>query len=410
MTRAEISQAIGGISESHIEETMNFEGKRKKPLWMKIGAVAACVLAFAVSVPIVLNIMQDKTRSYYVDKNQVMLEDLNRPYKNVAVSPSEMAVAWRWEYLTVDEKYTSIEIDGTNFSRLGRKIDADLIGKIRGTYEAVGYNEPYDTPEGGYRESFDVYEIQGVYPQFVLAVKMEGDYYAFISEAARSELSHMRWGEVLERYGLADAIELGYYAKHAKGKETDYFYLRDDAYIWEVLNACKDAPSVGEKEWKKDGDYFSFRVTSDVFGVYKRALYVTEDGYLWTNIFDVACVYNIGKDASEKIIEYAKSNSDKAKLEPYNNSIVGTVTQITDEYILLDDSVMCKNPDNGITFKILLNDLRINRYVYDSRIKVGDTVSIIYEGRINISEGYVIDSGVSATPAILIDGDALIPE
>ena len=99
-----------------------------------------------------------------------------------------------------------------------------------------------------------------------------------------------------------------------------------------------------EKWVAHDREYYSFTITSETLGVYKVAMYVTVDGYLWTNAFNYQYLFNIGEDAASKIIKYAKENSTEAEYEPYQNTIVGKITEITDEYILLDDSILCANP------------------------------------------------------------------
>ncbi|EKC51094.1 hypothetical protein LEA_17572, partial [human gut metagenome] len=119
-------------------------------------------------------------------------------------------------------------------------------------------------------------------------------------------------------------------------------------------------------------------------------------------------LFNIGEDAASKIIKYAKENSTEAEYEPYQNTIVGKITEITDEYILLDDSILCANPDDGITYKILLNDLRISRYAESGAIRVGENVQITYEGEID--ESNTIDSAISASDVVISGGDVLIPE
>ena len=140
------------------------------------------------------------------------------------------------------------------------------------------------------------------------------------------------------------------------------------------------------------------------------AMYVTEDGYLWTNAFNWQYLFYIGEDAASRIIHYAKENSIEVEYEPYRNSVAGTIIEITEEYILVDDSILCKNPADGITYKVLLNDLRISRYVEYGIVKVGDTVQISYEGEIDETNGNTIAGAISAFKAIISDKDVLVPE
>ena len=112
-------------------------------------------------------------------------------------------------------------------------------------------------------------------------------------------------------------------------------------------------------------------------------MYITEDGYLWTNAFSWQYLFNIGKDAAGKIIKFTKENSSEATYEPYRNYVTGTIAEITNGYILIDDSVLCKDPADGIRYKVLLDDIRISRFVDKGFAKAGDIVQIMYEGKID---------------------------
>lgn len=241
--------------------------------------------------------------------------------------------------------------------------------------------------------------------QFI-AVKMEDSYYVFQNDeyAPPNTL-----GELMDAVNLSEVVELQRFSEGDNTPDSKRFALSSDDYVWEVLSECRNAPFVEDQTWTAgDRSYLSFAITSEALGVYKVALYVTEDGYLWTNAFNYQYLFNIGEDAASKIIKYAKENSTEAEYEPYQNTIVGKITEITDEYILLDDSILCANPDDGITYKILLNDLRISRYAESGAIRVGENVQITYEGEID--ESNTIDSAISASDVVISGGDVLIPE
>lgn len=137
-------------------------------------------------------------------------------------------------------------------------------------------------------------------------------------------------------------------------------------------------------------------------------MYVTKDGYLWTNAFNYQYLFNIGEDAAGKIIKYAKENSVEAEYEPYQNTVAGKVVEITEEYIILDDTVICNDPADGTTYKILLNDLRIKRHVEHKNVKAGGMVQIAFEGEIDSQN--TIDTAISATHIMISKGEVLIPE
>ena len=320
------------------------------------------------------------------------------------IQTGESAIIWPWKYQTVYEKYTELKYDGIEYLGRGREVSASHVGEIIGNHTVVGYDEINSGKK--YTEEFEVYKLKDAAQSQFVAVKMEGKYYVFKNDkyAPPSTL-----GELFDLMDLSKVIELNTFSENGDGPNKNHFVLNNDDYVWEVLAGCENAPFVEDEKWvAHDREYYSFTITSETLGVYKAAMYVTVDGYLWTNAFNYQYLFNIGEDAASKIIKYAKENSTEAEYEPYQNTIVGKITEITDEYILLDDSILCANPDDGITYKILLNDLRISRYAESGAIRVGENVQITYEGEID--ESNTIDSAISASDVVISGGDVFIPE
>ena len=78
--------------------------------------------------------------------------------------------------------------------------------------------------------------------------------------------------------------------------------------------------------------------------------------------------------------------------------------------ILVDDSVLCKDPTDGITYKIMIDDVKISRYIECDMIKVGGTVVVAYEGDIDAKNGNAISKAIDISEGIISEGDVLIPE
>ena len=186
--------------------------------------------------------------------------------------------------------------------------------------------------------------------------------------------------------------------------------MEDDAYIWQILSECETAPvddSVDSFD-RSNRNYLSFTATSDKLGVYKRVVYISEDGYFATNIFDYSHVYFIGTDAAGKIIAYAKQNSEEASAEPYELTVAGTLIEIGEDYVLVDDSVLCRNKKDGTVYKIYTNDIRMKRCVEVAGRKVRDIVVIKYNGEISASNE--ITGAYSMDKGYLQDGSVAVPE
>ncbi len=416
MKNYDILEALNDVNDECLKNTKVTTMKKeklRKPVWIKWSAAVAACLVLVMAIPMALNLFDlgsgDNGGEVDVHNGVFSVEDLNRPYKDVNISVTEAtARVWRWEERSVHEQYTELEIDGIEFTGRHIMIDADKVGEKIGEKTLTGYAyNPNDLPEGPRYEMFEVYEIKNVPKNSLVAVLMEGKYYVFIGDRQPPAT----FGEVLDKYRLPTVLELNRFTKNDMDKDEEYYKLTDDAYIWEVLSSCREAQRTDAENWKRyERNYISFTVTSDVLGTYKTVMYVTEDGYLWTNAFDYAYLYNIGKDAAEKIISYAMSNSTEAKPEPFRRAIIGKIVEITDEYMLVNDGVLCEDSEDGISFKVMLNDVRISRYVTSGEVNLNSTVRVEYEGKIDVENGYVIYDAISAYKAIIGgDGTVMMP-
>ncbi len=407
----EIADTVFERSEAVIKKRK----ERSKRIVVSIGSIAVC-LVLIVAIPTVISFSENPDETTgglsdtlpFVESMISSLEELNRPYKDISFILPEHGYLWRWEERTVYEQYTEFELNGIKYSGRRRKVGAGNIGKKIGSETLSGYaSHPNDSPSGVHYREFDVFEIKNVSSEKLLAVQMDGKYYAFLAD---SRTPSATLGALLDDYSLQETLRLCRFTKKYAGEDDKCFSLNDDAYIWNVLNSCRNATLIANDIWNSR-NYISFTVTSDALGVYKHVMYVSEDGYLWTNAFDYAYFYYIGEDAAGKIISHALGNSKEAKDEPYYSAVTGRVVEITDDYILVNDSILCEDPEDGISFKVMFNDLRVSRYFTSGVIGLNSTVRIEYEGGIDIENGYVIQGAVSAAEAIIAEnGNVLIPE
>lgn len=376
-----IANAVGYIDDELINAVAENKRTTKRKSWVKRGVIAACIAVCIALGAIFLPSVIDK--SFQGDK---MPEAPSDRYKNVQIGTSEISIVWPWEYKTVYEKYTYLNMNGAGYQSKGRAVSANNVGAKIGTFSVRGIDN-YDNKSKEYSENFEVYSLKYADKVKYIAVKMEENYYVFKNVTGNPPGT---LGELFALIDFPNAIKLNHFSINIEGVE-EYFSLKNDGYIWEVLANCRDAAFITDNSHSKSGgDSLCFTITSETLGVYKVAMYITADGYLETNMFGNRYLFFIGENASGKIIDYAKKNSEKATFEPYLNSVVGKITDITDEYIIINDSVLCNNPSDGIEYKISMQDLRISRYVELNQIAKGLFVSVQYSGEIgdgNIVEG-----------------------
>ena len=127
-------------------------------------------------------------------------------------------------------------------------------------------------------------------------------------------------------------------------------------------------------------------------------------------MFDYGYVYFIGEEKANSIISYAKDNASKTEREPYEYRIGGTITEIGDGYILIDDTILCKDKNDGMVFKILTEEFQIKRYLEFRQFKVGDTVVVRFQNEIVLGENNTVDGAVSMYKGIVSNGGLSVPE
>ncbi len=396
MKTPRIANAVGHIDDDLIIAAAEGRKKPKYKHWLQWGSIAACFALLLIAGAAIMPSLFSGNASPSGTEGR---------YKDFNIQAGNSAIIWPWKYQTVYERYTGLSLDNAEYRGKGSKISEELVGKLIGTHAIVGYDEI--TGEK-HTSDFEVYGLKYVDKSRYLAVKMDGSYYVFTNDKYAPPRT---LGDLFGLVDFSKAIELNRFSENGDSLSENYSALNDDDFIWKILADCKDAAFVEDDQWTTEGrEYISFTLTSESLGVYKVAMYVTADGYLWTNAFDWQYLFNIGKDAAGKIIKYAKENSEEVPYEPYRNSIAGKIIEITDEYILVDDSVLCKEATDGIAYKILINDIRISRYIDNDKIDVNDTVQITYDGEIDEQHSNTIDSALSIAKVIISDGDAFIPE
>lgn len=383
------------VNSEYVEAAEKVPYKKKKS-WVKWGAIAACLAMIVVAGTMIFN---------NSNTSPIFIGGIEREYKNISILCGESAIEWPWEYKTLSEQYTSVIIEGKEYTSTGIAIDSSLIGEPIGVYDVEGYDSYTDKK---HQMQAEVFENSGISAEHIIAVKLGNEYYTFTYGEYNPPAT---LGEVLDEYNLANVLEFNRFRTYSGSTENGYFQIDDDAYIWDVLSNCRDATFIQDDTWNgSERDYISFTATSDALGVYKRVFYVSSDGYVRTNIFDYAYTFQIGEEAAGKIISYATENGIKTIDEPYTNTLAGTITEISNGYIWVDDSILCKDASEGLIFKIPMDDLRISRCIDYEKIDIGDVVVVSFTGTIDVEAGYVVSGAYSVDKGTLSDGGVSVPE
>ena len=397
MKTPRISEAIGNIPEDLVSGAVTYKRTSKKKSFIKWGSIAACfmvmVMASALLVPMLLG------------GDPISIGGIDRDYKGV-ISGSEGDIEFPWDYKLTYEKFYTVKYNGNDYRTRARAINESLLGEVLGTCTAQGVDSYTDKT---YTETFNVRKINGVSEERMIAVGMDNEYYVYFNDEVKCPAT---FGELLDAYNLSETLPLVKFSVNEGYKEKGYYQITDDEYIWQVLSECRNAEFYAEKDkWSRgDRNYLSFTATSEELGVYKKVFYITEDGYVSTNVFNYSYVYYIGEDAANKIITHAKNNATEAKREQYEYTIAGTITEIGDGYVLIDDTVLCKDKKDGMVFKVLTDELIIRRYLECTNIKIGDTVAVKFQTEIVLGEDNTVNGAISMYKGKVTDDGMAVPE
>ena len=205
-------------------------------------------------------------------------------------------------------------------------------------------------------------------------------------------------------------LQLNYVTKCENYEEKEELLLDNDDEIWQILAGRSDAKLDNTSDFfeRENCIYLAFTATSETLGVYNRVIYISEDGYFATNILDYEYSYFIGKEAAGQIIRYVQKHSTETKSSSSAPTISGTVTEIGNGYIMVDDTVLCKKSKAGKKYKVYTDDIKIRRWIESGELKEGDLVIVEYEGE--ISSNYEVKGAYSIFTGTLEENGILNQE
>ena len=396
------------IDDEILEESEKKTVKKPRLKWVIAAACVTLVIAAAVvAVPLL-------TKAPETPDEPAVIKD-NRYDKNKTALASEVAIEWPREYQTPMERYSAFEFNGAAYvSRSNVISDESLLGEIihdenASKYEIFGWDSYTEEEKQELEmEGFEIRKIKNVDSDKLIAVKIFGEYVVFGSCIGEKEFPQ-KFAELYDGYGLSQTLKLDTYCEKKGYSTGDWFKTDAGQYVIDALADCGDAPLVSA-----DGAHFAdkygitFTATSESLGIYKKSFIITEDGYLCTNIAEYGYTFEIGKDKANEIISYVKAHSTKTEMEPFYSSVAGIITKIGDGYILVDDSILCKDEKDGIVYKIPTDSMIVRRWIEYYRLKTGDAVMIEYKG--NISKDCTVNGIVSMNEARIFEDGIYVEE
>ncbi len=341
----------------------------------------------------------------------VFWED-TRERKGLHISKSESGILWPWEELTDAERYTQMSYDGKAY--LMRGTVQNYLGEKLTDGEAYGFEEDWSTGKRTqHMISCEIYSLTFSPDHSVVAVRFEGQNEFYRYECERSYDPPATLGEFIETRKLPEVLPLTTLYYNSGKSETKQSLSREDSNaVWEILAKYGEAPFVKNYTYYHNQEDVGFSATSEVLGIRNLSFTINEEGYIVTNIEQYGYYYNIGKEAAREVIDYVKTHMTKPAPESQTTTytVVGTVTEIGDGYIKVDDSILMKNPEDGLEFTIVTERKELSRVV-THLLRVGSRVMVTYDGFVSKEDPLRIEYATSIDEVYISeDGEVLIPE
>lgn len=425
MKKDDFLKMMNGVDDELLMRAENSDAPRiSRGAWIKWGVIAAVICLIAVSV-IATVILSREDGSVNGDTDtvedvlQVSMSELfwfdtrERNGKKVAYNLGETVVEIPWDQRDVYVQYTEMVMNGEkyrsrNSSYYGDQVFANKIGEKLADADCSGFN---NMDGKTYTAKCEVFAIVGVDSERIVAVKYWGHdgYYPFIKDENQAPDT---LGELIDSLDLTENIKLNdfYYDQDGDTSE-EHFMLSDEnsEALWNILKEYISAPAVLKDVYAGSNKAISFAIYSKTLGVNNLSFSFSQDGYLWTNIENYAYIYNIGKDAVSKIIDVAVKNR-LIVLGPTKQYLVGTVTEVGADYIKVDDSILMKNPEEGIEFTVYATNMHLKGLLKIGSVRVGDIVGIEHGPLMNNAHTEIKNAVNISDCMISSDGEVLIPE
>ncbi len=225
----------------------------------------------------------------------------------------ETAFVPQWDERSELDRFTELTYNGVQYVVSGQT-DASFFGEALGTAQTIGFDMYTDTQ---YKEEVSVFTIRDVLPACALGVRFaDGVTAAYVN----FDYTPASLGQFLNDAGLKTHLTFGKGYADYFDDENKYHSVEfddfDDAAVWEML--------LSETGTENNAAYegFSHRlcdiaVDIPALGIVNKALWVTEDGYLCTNILETGKFFFIGAEKTEAFAEYLYENVHHSDTVPF---------------------------------------------------------------------------------------------
>ena len=342
MNGRDLHNAVFGTDEKYISEAENtaavtheFRKNRNK----KIKAAVAAAFCFAAAISSIMifggtdakpglseNKLQEDLPLYTASgttQTDIAVQPPTEPTPNTTVQnevgsepittlPAEGTTAAaelyqvpKWDERSETERFTTLDYNGAKYFISRRETEQQYFGETLGTAYVSGYDMYADRE---YREEVTVFSVPDILPSCAVGVRFaDGVCIAYVN----ADHTPATLGQFINELGLKKYLTFGktysYYFDSEKKYHSVEFDNIDSDTVWDML--------LSDTEAENNAEYAGFStaladisVSIPVLGIENLGMWVTEDGYLCTNILDTGKYFFIGAQKTKAFADYLYNN------------------------------------------------------------------------------------------------------
>lgn len=330
---------------------------------------------------IIITVIGVSWSGIFKQNQETIDEDSKWTIKKVYVDSLEetedgITVLPHWDEMTIIQQFSLLEFNGKQYDGKQGEVPEEMIGDILGTATLSGFDEYTDTT---YTKGASIYTINTISQECAVAIQFEGttEYYPYINAYYRPKTL----GDFINDLNLKELVSFGsiWYGDSYTDNEGNYhfdnieFYDVDDEIIWSMLFSDISLENVYDDS-SMLAPLMSVSVDVPVLGYKNISCWVTEDGYLVTNILDTGKAFYIGEDKVQEFVNYIINNYEGFKIvyvDENGNEIDDTIDEEVND---TDEEQIVVMENNVVSSGIITDE------------------NDIYEGRNTTAERNVIES------------------
>lgn len=315
----QLFDAIGGLDDDIVTAAAPAKRARRAMSLRRAVPLAAC-FALAVLIGVAAWRLHEPEIKHTHDPHYSTV-DTNasgkvETFPATAATQHELAIARRWEEMVDSERFLEFKVGENSYHTRACAIDGAQVGARIGEVAITGYDIYTDSEKSTTAEYF---EINGISTECAVAVRFPGaeEYYAYANYWYRPETLE----DLISMLNLRENMTFGDFHTNYVYEDGCFeqvtFHDPDDSIVWEYLLSDTSLPNV----WEDPAWYISVMsigVRIPVLG-YHVSIWLTEDGYLCTNILGTGKAFYIGEEKVAEFVRYVVANCTDRTVTVVNN-------------------------------------------------------------------------------------------